>query len=275
MRTIRLLLNRFGPFLLFLAMQICAFVLIVRYNDNHRKILFSSANRVVGGLFSQVDRVENIFNYAAVADSLAAENARLRRLLGNAAVDTLLRTDTIRMDSMRQVFTYIHARVVSNSVYRNNNFLTLNRGSKHGIKPHMGVISENGVIGVVRKVSENYSQVMSILHRDSRVSALIKRNGQPGPLIWKGENPSMMRLQDIPQHEVIRVGDTVQTTVYSGFYPTGHNIGVVDTFWQDLGSYTYSVDVKLFEDLAKIKYVYVVNNLDKQELQELENEPNQ
>lgn len=272
MSTIIYLLQRFGAFLTFFVLQIICFVFIVRYNDQQGKIFWSSVNRVSGGVLENFDQTVRYFHLRDDMDSLAAENARLIELLANAEIDTSAVAQQITSDSFRQVYTVIPCKVISNSVNRKNNTLTLNCGEEDGVLPHRGVVSAQGVVGVIQKVSPHYAQVMSILHRNFKISALLKKNGTTGSLVWMGEDPSIMRLESIPRHETIQKGDTVQTTIFSGLYPTGIDIGVIESFGLEVGNYAYNIDVKLFEDMTRLDYVYVINNLDKEELDQLENE---
>ena len=140
----------------------------------------------------------------------------------------------------------------------------------------MGVIGANqtGVVGIVKSTSKNFSRVMSILHQQSIISASIKRNEHFGSIIWKSNNPTKVNLIDVPKHANIIIGDTVQTSGFSTIFPEGIMIGVVDTFFVPSGSNFFEIEVSLINDLNKTKYVYVVDNLMKEDLEKLQEEGN-
>ena len=113
---------------------------------------------------------------------------------------------------------------------------------------------------------------MSVLHRQTLISASIKRNNHFGSIVWKGSDPTVINLIDVPKHADIVIGDTVQTSGYSTIFPEGIMIGTVDTFWVPSGSNFFEIEVNLKNDLNKTKYVYVVNNLMKKELEKIQGE---
>lgn len=265
---------KYGGLLTFVVLQSFSFYLVVQYNQKQEKIFFSSFYRIVGTIDEAYDDLVAYINLQEVADDLAEENARLRGQLADAKYRNYIEQDSasVRLDSIEQHYQYIAAKVISNSVNRNNNIFRINRGTKHGIRKHMGVISENGIVGVVRSTTPHYSQVMSLLHRQSRVSAAIKRNNYFGSLMWKETNPQVLTLEDIQEHAKVQKGDTIQTSGYSMMFPAGLMIGEVDTFWIKPGSDYYEIKVKLSNNLSNIQYVYVVKDLLKSELEELEKE---
>ncbi len=240
--------------------------LVVQYNANQRKIYLSSSNLVSGYLYTKYDGLAQYVRLSSVADSLAEENAMLRSELKNAKFRETVLRDTSDREKLLQQFTYIAASIKNNSINRLNNTLTLNRGSTHGIKPRMGVISpKGGVVGIILDTSPRFSTVLSILHKESRISARIKRNGFHGSILWKGNNPRHVQLDAIPKHANLVVGDSIYTSSYSAIFPEEILIGKIDTFWKEPGSNFYTIDVMLVNDLSRAKYVYVIDNLMKEE----------
>ncbi len=270
MRTLYLLFNRFGAFFLFLLLEAIAFFLIVNFNENQRLILISSANRITGNAYQQISDVQDYFNLTNLADSLADENARLRTRLENLESNQVLEQDSVRDDKFNQYYEYVAAKVINKSVHQHNNSFTLNRGGNSGIVANTGVISDKGVVGIVRKVSKHFAQVMPILHREAKISASVQSTGFFGSLVWRGRDPRYMRLQDIPKYALVEKGDTVQTTGFSSMFPTGITIGLVDTAWSEASSNFHEIRVELIENLVNTEYVYVVNNLRKEEQDKLE-----
>jgi rod shape-determining protein MreC len=250
--------------------------LVVNNNQSQRAIYLNSLSAGSDYLTARFDHVSQFINLSSVADSLAKKNATLLAEIENAKFIKTVLKDTVYSPETEQLFTFISAKVVSNSINKNNNSLSINRGSEQGVLPSMGVIGANqtGVVGIVKSTTKNYSRVLSILNRQAIISASIRRNGHFGSIVWKGNLPTKVNLIDVPKHADIVIGDTVQTSGYSTIFPEGIMVGVVDTFWIPSGSNFFEIEVSLVNDLNKTKYVYVVNNLMKEETEKLEKEEN-
>ena len=266
-------LLRYGNFLLFLVLEFYALYTVAQYNKKPNAIYQSSANLVSGYIYENASTVRNYFSMQAVADSLARENAELRSQLESSKyiavqergtvrfpLDTsMIHPDTAKKKDVIQQFTYVAAEVVNNSVSRNDNYMTINRGSNDGVKMGMGVICPDGIVGIVRNVTPHYSQIMSLLHKRMNVSAMIQRNRYFGSLVWESSNPRIMTLENIPKHADVVKGDTIITSGFSEAFPGEVRIGRVVDFHVKNGY--HSIDVELWNDLANIRYVYVVENL--------------
>ena len=261
MRGLVLLIIKFGGFLSFLLLEIICFWLVVRYNGTQRGIWMNSSNYFSGLMNERMDNVTKYWNLSAVADSLSEENARLRAQLREARFQEDILEGSSTNEKWQQQYTFIAAEVISNSTSEFNNYLTINKGKRHGIKPRMGVLSNDGVVGTVVAVGEYYSMIMSILHKESRVAASIKRTNAFGSMVWQGSNPTKAQLNDIPKHTSVEKGDTIQTSGYSARFPAGIQIGFVDDFSLRSGSNFYTIDLSLSGDMSTLKYVYIVNNL--------------
>ncbi|MEM9847227.1 MAG: rod shape-determining protein MreC [Bacteroidota bacterium] len=273
MRVLTFIFERFGALLLFFLLEVICMYLIVQFNESQGMIWLSSVNRVSGSFHETTNRARDFVQLDKIADSLAVENARLQEALEQFKLQTASSIDTVRQDSLEQVYAFIGARVIKNSINQRNNFITINKGTKDGVKAHMGVITDKGVVGVVRKTGKDYASIMSVLNTEAIVNAKVKRNGYFGPLVWreKDRNPLKMYLEDIPIHADIKINDTLQTTGYSSLFPTDINIGVIDAIEPLKGSNSQELRVHLFEDLANIQYVYVINHLQKGAIDSLEN----
>jgi rod shape-determining protein MreC len=170
---------------------------------------------------------------------------------------------------VRQQYEYTSASLVNNSVNRQKNFFTINKGKKQGVDVGMSVISQSGVAGMIVGSSDNFSVVMSLLNLDFRVSSRIKSNGYFGSLTWDGRDYRFAVLNEIPQHVNISVGDTVETTGYSALFPEGVMVGVISEFERS-GSDFYRIRVELATNFRKLTYVSVIRNLKKDEQKQLE-----
>ncbi len=248
--------------------------LVINNNQTQRAIYLNSLSAASDILTEQVDKFSQFINLSSVADSLAKKNAELLAEAENAKFIKTVLKDTSKILETDQQFTFTAAKVISNSINNNNNSLSINRGFAHDVLPSKGVIeaNQNGVVGIVKSTTKNHARVMSILHRQTLISASIKRNGHFGSIVWKGNDPKTVNLVDIPKHADVIIGDTVQTSGYSTLFPEGVMIGVVDTFWIPSGSNFFDIEVSLVNDLNKTKYVYVVNNLMAEEIKQTQKE---
>jgi rod shape-determining protein MreC len=248
-------LLRTGALFLFVALELIAFSLIIRNNEHQRQLYFQYSSALTGKLSGQFQSFVDYLRLREISDSLLVENARLRQRLH---VTSPIITTYQHIDSGYQ-YNIIPARVIKNSVNARNNYLMLDKGSDAGIHRGMGVLHEEGPIGIVIATSRRYSKVLSILHSESMISASLKRNNYFGALVWRSTNPEKMRLEAVPKHADIQVGDTIVTSGQSVVFPRDIPIGVVDTFWIERGSSFYSIDVKLKLDISRLDHAYVVD----------------
>jgi rod shape-determining protein MreC len=170
-----------------------------------------------------------------------------------------------------QQYTFVNARVVNNSIGRRNNFITLDKGTSNGVEKDMGVISSSGVVGIVKDVSLHYCTVMSVLHKNTKISTRFKNSNYFGSLVWNGENHREATFLEIAKHVKFKTGDTLVTTVYSSIFPEGIMVGVVKSWELKPGDNFYKINVKLSTNFANLSHVYIVDNLMKREQLELEN----
>ncbi|NJK85384.1 MAG: rod shape-determining protein MreC [Bacteroidales bacterium] len=147
-------------------------------------------------------------------------------------------------------YVFIHARVINNSTDKQYNYITLNRGNKDGIEKEMAVVCSDGIVGVVKEVSENFSSVISLLNLNIKINAKIKKSGYFGPLQWTGTGYRKAVLSDIPHHVKITLGDTIVTSGFSAMIPEGYMIGVISDFKLKGGNY-YEIEVDLSTDFKK------------------------
>ena len=271
MRNLIAFLQRFHFFILFLILETVAIIIIASNNSYQGSTIQGFANEFGGGI---TNRYNNLTDYVDLRETnriLAEENARLRRQIESSYIKYTHHTFTINDTICKQQYTFIDAKVISSSSGKRNNYMMLNKGSIHGVKKSMAVISSNGIVGIVSSVSKNYSKVMMVLHSESRISAKLKRTNYSGSLIWKGGNYRYGLLTDIPSHIDIKKGDTVITSGFSLDFPEGIMIGRIENFKQDPGTSTYEGKVKFSADYNKLDYVYIVRNLFKEEQQTIMN----
>ena len=267
--------SRFSSILVFLFLEMICFILIVQFNQKQSDIFFYSGSYFSGKVLESYNQLTNHLSLSEVADSIANENAALlEEMTNDRNLPLLVFKDTLSIEidtSATDQYIMHSAQVINNSINKNRNFFTLNKGAKDGIKPHQGVLTSKGIVGVVRKVSENYSVVMSLLNRQTRISAKVLRNGYFGTLSWRTDNPRIMELSNIPKHADLIQGDSIVTSGFSTIFPKGIMVGKLKDFKIEPGSNFYTSKVELAEDLSNLNYVFVVEHLKNEEITELEN----
>lgn len=270
MRNLIIFLWKHNFFILFLILEFFCASLIVQNNNFQRTSFINSSNKVVGDVQGFVNSITEYLNLSNANDALIRENAQLRSMLPNAFYFDSLAHKSINDSLRHQQYGYITAKVVNNTINRRNNYLTLNKGSLQGVRPEMGLISSNGVVGIVKDVSPHYSTAISILHKDSRISAKLSKTNHIGSIVWDGLDAATASLLDIPKNAPVHIGDTIVTSAYSSIFPEGVLIGTVKSFDLKTGNSFYAIKVNLSTNFYTVNYVYVIENLFKEEERTLE-----
>jgi rod shape-determining protein MreC len=275
-RNIFLFIRRFSNFLFFLVLQIIALSFLFRYNKYHQAAFMGVAGEITGKIGEKYNTVEYYFKLKKTNEALVQENVKLRSLLrqnyeGNDTTHKLV-VDSIRIDSLLSVqrFKYYDAKVVSSFVSTQNNYITIHRGANQGIKKDWGVIGPQGIVGRVVNAGPNFSVVMVALHHDFKVNSMLKKGGERGSTYWTGESQLYLTLKDIPKSAQVVIGDTVLTSNVSDIYPSGIMVGTVLAIEDNKSSNFYSLRIKPATNFFTIEYVYVIEDLQKEERTKLE-----
>ncbi len=272
MRNFIQFLVKYHIFLFFIGLQVLCFWLIVRNNSFHQSSFANSSNRMVGNLFAFKNTVTQYIELQSVNDELAEANEALKNRLNESFIPVnehfVMINDTLR----ERKYRYKSARVINSSINKQLNFITIDKGRKDGLKPEMAVINPRGLVGVVKDVSEHFSTVIPVINLSFTASAELKRTGNFGLLKWDGKDHRYAQLNDVPGHADVQVGDTLVTRGASGIYPVGVPVGTVVEKEQRPGSNFHRIRVELFNDFGKLRYVYVAENLLRQEQLRLEAE---
>lgn len=262
---------RLSGFFVFLILEVICFTLVVKKNQSQQAIYTNSVNQASGLIDETTSGIYQYFSLDNENYRIARENTRLMERMLNAGIDTTGVLDTAHVDSLNLKYTFLNAKIIKNSIRERHNYLMLDVGRKDGVEPHSGVITADGVVGIVRKVSGNYAEAMSILHRQMRISAKVKSKDFFGSLTWNDPSEkNLFDLGDIPKHANVEVGDTIVTSGYSNIFPEGITLGIVEKKGIESGSYFYNIKVRSKLDMTKVQHVYVVQNLHRKEQEELE-----
>jgi len=270
MRSLLNFLARYNNLIIFIILEGIAIYLLATGNSYHNTHIVNGFRGLTIGIEKRINNTRNYLNLREINETLAVENVALRN-----SIDRLVKRDNSLFVSVsdsiyQQQYTHTSAEVIDNSVNRQKNFFTINKGVRQGINIDMAVTSDNGVVGVIVGCSENFSVAMSLLNLDFKLSARIKSNGSFGSLSWNGRDFRNAILSEIPQHVILNVGDTIETTGYSAIFPEGVIVGTVKDF-EKSGSDFYKITVSLKTDYKKLHFVDIIGNMKKTEQLKLEN----
>jgi len=280
-RNIFLFIRRYFNFVFFVVLQIAALYILFHYNKFHEAVFSGFANEITGNVGGKYNNIAYYFHLKSTNDALAKENEELRnKLLSNfEKPDSTQKIvqDTLPYDTLGHYrkYEYRSAKVVNNTVSLPNNTLTIHRGENQGVHKNMGVISPGGVVGVVINTSSNYAVVMTLLHRQSKISASLKKTGETGQVSWEGTSPLYITLKNVPKSAQVAKGDSVVTSPYASYrFPQGILIGTVMEIVDDKTSSFYTIRLKPATNFFNVEFVTVVENLQKDEQAKLEEETN-
>ncbi|TNJ43720.1 rod shape-determining protein MreC [Tamlana fucoidanivorans] len=259
-------------FLLFLLLFCVSLLFTIQSHSYHKSKFINSANFLTGGVYNSINNISSYFSLKSQNTLLAEENKQLKSLWFNASQ----KTDSTYVDStaFQSPYRFYTANIIKNSYALTDNYLTINKGRKDSIKQDFGVISSKGIIGIIDKTSRGYGTVLSILNTTSRISAQLKKTNHFGTLTWNGKSPEFTQLVDIPKIAPLQKGDTIITSGRSSIFPKGVPVGVIADFVLDQAENFYEINVKLFNDMTNIEHVYIIENIDTEEILNLNNNNN-
>ncbi len=260
---------------LFILLEATSIVLLMRFNNYQQSVLFTSANAVAGSVYHLSGEVKSYLHLRQDNAVLLERNIMLEQKL--TRMEHALKKEL--GDSLRYAYLEaataggyddLEARVINNSIDRNDNYITIDKGAADGIRPEMAVAGAGGVVGVVYKTSANYSLVISLLNGKSNISCKIARSGYFGYLQWEGHDPSHTYLRDLPRHAEFSIGDTIVTSGFSTMFPEGLMVGTIDDVSDSHDGLSYRLRVHLSADFGNLTDVRVLMNRDADERMQLE-----
>lgn len=231
----------------------------------HQSKFFNSSRWISGSVYGWGADLTAYFGLRQENQKLVAQNQRLLKALFNDKRDSLRPLDTTQLK-----FEVMGARLIKNSIASPQNYLTIDKGKKQGVRQDMGVIAPGGILGIVENVSNNYATVQSVLNTKSNINAKIKNSQHFGSLIWNARDHATVQLIDIPRLVPLVVGDTIVTGGMSSIFPENIPIGTIKKYELNPSRTYYLIEVSLFNDMGNIRNVYIITNRDREEIKELE-----
>jgi len=276
MRKLLQFLYQNNHWFLFILLEVTSFILIFNFNKYQHSVYLTSANSVIGQVYEWKSTVTSYFHLKSINEELLDRNMELEKKV--ATLEDVLREEysieneeRLLKNSVLESYKLYRAHVVQNSLNRADNFITINKGSNDGVKPEMGVVTGNGVVGIVYKTSLHYSWVMSVLNSKSNISCKIAGSNYFGNLVWEFGDASYAYLRDLPRHATFSLGDTIVTSGFSSIFPEGVLVGTIDDMSDIDDGLSFYLKIKLSVDFGKLDGVRIVENMDLTERRDLEN----
>lgn len=265
-------IQRFHFVILFLILETISLLIAINSNVKKKVLVVNSSNYISGLIYEQISSYKEYFNLQIENERLMRDNIELKNQLNSSYKFDTTEFQVVNDTVLIQQYSSQSAKVIKNSIFLQNNYLTIDKGTNQGVVEDMAVINPDGAIGIILKSSPNFSITISLLNTKIGISAKIKKNGYYGSIIWDGTDYRTATLKDIPNHVVLSEGDTIVTSGYSAIFPEGVMIGLVDEFVKNSEDNFYTISVSLSVDFKNITNVYLIKNLLREEQIKLEEE---
>jgi len=274
MKNLIALIVKYHFTLLYLILQIAATMLLINLNDYHKTTWFNSSNLITGYIYNKNQAIKDYLSLKIENEKLNTENALLNKLIYSDPASYANKWKETKGLTAFCNYEFIHGRAINKSINRKNNFITINKGLKNGIKPEMGIIAPNGVVGIVRDVSNYFATVIPIINTNSHISAKIKNSDFFGTISWDAKDYRYALLNEIPFHVNINKGDIIETSGFSAIFPQGIKIGYVESVEQGDDNYFLYIRIRLSVDFMRVNNIIIVNNKLRNEQLEIERDFN-
>lgn len=258
-------LAKYKHWFLFVLLEIASLVLLFRFNNYQGSVWFTSANIVAGKVYELSSSVTSYFSMGKLNRELTERNVQLERQVKELSELLYEKTRDPKFAQKGQYrflsdFKLINAKVVSNSLDREENFITIDKGSWDGVRKDMGVACGNGIVGVVYLVGTHYSIVLPVLNSKSNISCSIQGRSYFGYLRWAGGAKNIAYLDDIPRHAKFKLGDRIITSGYSAIFPAGILVGKIKHVYNSEDGLSFRLAVQLSTDFGNLRDVCVIDD---------------
>lgn len=254
---------KYNYWFLFIILEVISFALLFRFNSFQGSAFFTSSNYVVGAVYETANLITGYFHLKSINDDLAQKNVELELQMEHLREKLLeLTNDSTGIEQIKHAslagYDIFKAKVINNTLTHADNYITLDKGERDGIRIDMGVVDGNGVVGIVYMTSNHFSVVIPVLNSKSNISCKIKRSDYFGFLNWDGGASNYAIVKDMPRHSLFSLGDTIVTSGHSAVFPSGIPVGTVEDIADSHDGLSYVLKVKLFTDFGKLNDVRVI-----------------
>ncbi len=270
-------LVKYSAWFLFAFYVVISCILLFSNNPFQHHVYLSSANVVTSGVYRTTNSVTSYFSLRDINEDLQRRNSdleleiyRLKSVIRD--YQQQIYADTMTVDSALTRYNFLIAHVINNSINHSHNYITIEKGRLDGVEPEMGVMDQNGIVGIVNVVGDHTARLISVLNPYLRLSCKVKGEDQVGSLVWDGRDPGEAILEELPKHAKFVKGDTIVTSGYSSVFPEGVPVGTILSGTRDHEDNFYTLRVKLFTDFSTLSTVRVIRDNMKEELRTVEKE---
>ncbi|MDE5941759.1 MAG: rod shape-determining protein MreC [Muribaculaceae bacterium] len=277
MRNLLNFFIRYSAWFVFAIYAVASCFLLFRKNPYQHHVYLTSAGAVASSIYDVTSKITGYINLRDINEDLQQRNAALESEVIALRHQARMLRQNLLQDSLRAIdslgrFDFVIASVINNSVIRPYNFITIDKGSADGITPEMGVMDQNGVVGVTNVVSKHHARIISLLNPNFRLSCKLRGNDAFGSLIWDGKKPSEALLEELPKQVKFRQGDTIITSGYSAMFPEGIPVGVIMGSTRGEDDNFHTLRIRLLTDFTTLSTVKVISNRDIAEIKEVESD---
>lgn len=277
MRNLINFLIKFQSWFVTALLVVLSCMLLFNNNPYHHHVYLTSAGSLTSGIYDATTSFTSYFSLKSINGDLQRQNAMLESeviSLRNyiSRLEEAVYADSVAVSQPLAGPSFIIATVVNNSIAKPFNYITIDKGSNDGVRPEMGVVDQNGIIGVVNVVGPHYSRIISLLNPKFRLSCKIKGSDVFGSLVWDGKNPEEAILEELPKHTVYQKGDTIITSGYSAVFPEGLPVGIVLSNDKNADDNFFTLRIKLLADFSQLSAVRLIDNPMLEEIQAIEKE---
>lgn len=264
MRNLINFLIQYSVLILFLFLEMISFSLIVKNQEYQKSVFLSSSNATVASLYEMSNSVVEFFKLKASNETLSEENTALK----NEIIKLRNQLETMKPEKKDSLnfhippemeYRFISAKVINSSTNKLQNYITLNKGLRDGIKVDMGVVSDLGVVGIVKTVSDKFAVVIPVLNDKIKINCKFTKSNYSGPLQWTGFDYRYASLNDIARHVKFSLGDSLVTSGFTNTFPEGIPVGTIDNFDIKESDAYYNIRVKLSVDFRTLSHVKVID----------------
>ncbi len=278
MQNLIYFLIKWRPWMLFIIYVVISCIFLFNNNPYQHSVYLTSANSAITSIYKTSNNIYSYFNLHDINEDLQRRIAELESQILTQKQQLLHFQDSVfaidtPVDSALQRYEFIIAHVINNSTNRAHNYITIDKGELDGVKPEMGVVDQNGIVGKVNVVGSHSARVISLLNDNLRISCKVKGSQQVGSLIWDGDDSRDALLKELPRHAKFNIGDTVITSGYSSSFPEGVPVGVISKELKDYDENFFTLRIRLFTDFSRLSTVRLVVDNMEQELKMIETDP--
>jgi len=277
LRNLLNFLIRYSAWFVFAFYVVVSCGLLFNRNPYQHHVFLTSAGTVAAGLHDVSSNITGYFSLRDINDDLQRQTATLQQEVLTLREQVRRYRELEIQDSVRSIdsigkFNFVIATVINNSISRPYNYVTINKGSDDGLRPEMGVMDQNGVVGIVNVVSSHYARVISLLNPNFRLSCKLRGSDTFGSLVWDGRDPRTALLEELPKHTQFHRGDTIVTSGYSAVFPEGIPVGVIEGKARGADDNFFTLRIRLLTDFTALSTVKIITNTDLEQIRTIEDQ---